>query len=102
MAAIWVSASLVSTNPSSKLLSPSFKTNKFLISCNPILTTKLLPKLQAGGLTDIEPDLNEDPRDRWATNGIPQVCHFILLSISSFFFNFVRDRLEDFVCLSLI
>ncbi|XP_057530302.1 photosynthetic NDH subunit of subcomplex B 5, chloroplastic [Amaranthus tricolor] len=72
MAAIWVSASLVSTNPSSKLLSPSFKTNKFLISCNPILTTKLLPKLQAGGLTDIEPDLNEDPRDRWATNGIPQ------------------------------
>lgn len=27
-------------------------------------------KLHAAGLTEIEPDLNEDPRDRWATNGV--------------------------------
>ncbi|KAK1362478.1 photosynthetic NDH subunit of subcomplex B 5, chloroplastic [Heracleum sosnowskyi] len=28
-----------------------------------------LKRLNAG-LTDIEPDLNEDPKDRWATNGV--------------------------------
>ncbi|KAK9287989.1 hypothetical protein L1049_016434 [Liquidambar formosana] len=27
-------------------------------------------RLKAAGLSEIEPDLNEDPRDRWATNGI--------------------------------
>lgn len=33
-------------------------------------STRRSTKLGAG-LTDIEPDLNEDPHDRWATNGIP-------------------------------
>lgn len=33
-----------------------------------------LRRLNAAGLTEIEPDLNEDPKDRWATNGISQVC----------------------------
>ncbi|KAA8527691.1 hypothetical protein F0562_035440 [Nyssa sinensis] len=27
-------------------------------------------RLHAAGLSQIEPDLNEDPKDRWATNGI--------------------------------
>ncbi|XP_057476115.1 photosynthetic NDH subunit of subcomplex B 5, chloroplastic-like [Actinidia eriantha] len=27
-------------------------------------------RLNAAGFTEIEPDLNEDPRDRWATNGV--------------------------------
>lgn len=26
------------------------------------------------GLSEIEPDLNEDPVDRWRTNGIDSVC----------------------------
>lgn len=30
-------------------------------------------RLNAAGLSEIEPDLNEDPKDRWATNGISQV-----------------------------
>ncbi|KAL8158282.1 hypothetical protein AgCh_002835 [Apium graveolens] len=29
-----------------------------------------LKRLNAAGLADIEPDLNEDPKDRWATNGV--------------------------------
>ncbi|KAM7485258.1 hypothetical protein LguiA_001267 [Lonicera macranthoides] len=29
-------------------------------------------KLNAAGLQEIEPDLNEDPKDRWATNGIDE------------------------------
>lgn len=29
-------------------------------------------RLNAAGLSEIEPDLNEDPKDRWATNGISQ------------------------------
>eukprot|EP00262_Sarcandra_glabra_P002591 TRINITY_DN1297_c1_g2_i3.p1 TRINITY_DN1297_c1_g2~~TRINITY_DN1297_c1_g2_i3.p1 ORF type:complete len:145 (+),score=7.11 TRINITY_DN1297_c1_g2_i3:48-437(+) len=28
-------------------------------------------RLNAGGLTEIEPDLIEDKHDRWATNGVP-------------------------------
>ncbi|XP_010681716.2 photosynthetic NDH subunit of subcomplex B 5, chloroplastic [Beta vulgaris subsp. vulgaris] len=80
-ATCWVPTPVLSTNPSSKLA------NICLINSNPIVTfsgsinvrnqgvllshtTKLSTKLQAG-LTDIEPDLNEDPRDRWATNGVP-------------------------------
>ncbi|XP_052191132.1 photosynthetic NDH subunit of subcomplex B 5, chloroplastic [Diospyros lotus] len=27
-------------------------------------------RLNAAGLSEIEPDLNEDPKDRWATNGV--------------------------------
>lgn len=32
-----------------------------------------LKRLNAAGLADIEPDLNEDPKDRWATNGVDPV-----------------------------
>lgn len=37
-------------------------------------------KLNASGkLAEIEPDLNEDPHDRWATNGISPVrCRFLV------------------------
>lgn len=31
-------------------------------------------RLYAAGLSEIEPDLNEDPRDRWATPGVDAVC----------------------------
>ncbi|KAK3043499.1 hypothetical protein RJ639_002078 [Escallonia herrerae] len=29
-----------------------------------------LRRLNAAGLSEIEPDINEDPKDRWATNGV--------------------------------
>lgn len=32
-----------------------------------------LTRLNAAGLSEIEPDLNEDPVDRWATNGVSSV-----------------------------
>lgn len=38
-----------------------------------------LKRLNAAGLADIEPDINEDPKDRWATNGVDPVsflCFF--------------------------
>lgn len=39
-------------------------------------------KLNAGGkLALIEPDLNEDPKDRWATNGVDPVR---IISISQY------------------
>ena len=31
-------------------------------------------RLIASGLSEIEPDLNEDPRNRWATPGVDAVC----------------------------
>lgn len=31
-------------------------------------------RLYAAGLSEIEPDLNEDPVDRWRTNGVDPVC----------------------------
>lgn len=34
-------------------------------------------KLNAAGLQEIEPDLNEDPKDRWATNSIDEVCFLV-------------------------
>lgn len=53
------------------------------------LSTK---KLNAGGkLALIEPDLNEDPKDRWATNGIDSVRIIFILShiwIPLYFFDF--------------
>ncbi|KAG5554581.1 hypothetical protein RHGRI_012221 [Rhododendron griersonianum] len=33
-------------------------------------------RLNAVGLTEIEPDINEDPKDRWATNGVSAVRTF--------------------------
>ncbi|KNA08943.1 hypothetical protein SOVF_158130 [Spinacia oleracea] len=68
---------VISTNPSSKITTnltlPPYCNNynnnkKPSIRSNP--TRLLFTKLKAAGLTDIEPDLNEDPRDRWATNGV--------------------------------
>lgn len=53
-----------------KLTPTPYHSNKVLISSNPRTTTRLSTKLRAAGLTDIEPDLNEDPGDRWATNGV--------------------------------
>lgn len=35
-----------------------------------------LGKLNAAGLSEIEPDINEDPVDRWATNSISPVPRF--------------------------
>ncbi|KAH7522217.1 hypothetical protein FEM48_Zijuj07G0115000 [Ziziphus jujuba var. spinosa] len=43
-------------------------------------------RLKAAGLSEIEPDLNEDPVDRWATNSVSPVLSFSLsLSLSSEF-----------------
>lgn len=39
--------------------------------CN---SRKAKTRLNAAGLTDIEPDLNEDPVDRWENSGISDVC----------------------------
>ena len=33
-------------------------------------------RLNAAGLSEIEPDLNEDPVDRWGTNGISPVRYY--------------------------
>lgn len=43
-------------------------------------------RLNGAGFAEIEPDLNEDPRDRWETNSISPVCfnlHFFLYTIHS-------------------
>ena len=39
-----------------------------------------LTRLNAAGLSEIELDLNEDPVDRWATNGVSSVSSFISTS----------------------
>lgn len=38
-------------------------------------------RLNAVGLTEIEPDINEDPKDRWATNGVSAVRFLQLLAL---------------------
>lgn len=38
-----------------------------------------LKRLNAAGLADIEPDINEDPKDRWATNGVDPVSFYVFL-----------------------
>lgn len=38
---------------------------------------KEMRRLNAAGLTDIEPDLNEDPVDRWENSGISNVCFLL-------------------------
>lgn len=53
-------------------------------------------RLNAAGLSEIEPDLIEDPVDRWNNNGISSVCYY-----SEFLFNFdqqycIIDSSQDF------
>lgn len=48
-------------------------------------------KLNAGGkLALIEPDLNEDPKDRWATNGVDPVRIITISQYMLITFNFLK------------
>ncbi|XP_034685756.1 photosynthetic NDH subunit of subcomplex B 5, chloroplastic [Vitis riparia] len=61
-------------SPSSQPLEARVRA-RFSIQTTPASTQQLklfgnLRRLNAAGLSEIEPDLNEDPVDRWGTNGI--------------------------------
>uniref|UniRef100_A0A7C8YSJ9 Photosynthetic NDH subunit of subcomplex B 5, chloroplastic n=1 Tax=Opuntia streptacantha TaxID=393608 RepID=A0A7C8YSJ9_OPUST len=67
--AIWLESRVFNFNPISSFSSSSSIKLQNRSACYSIIRRST--KLRAAGLTDIEPDLNEDPRDRWATNGVP-------------------------------
>lgn len=60
--------------------------NSILLKFGMMSTTRL-----RAGLSQVEPDLNEDPKDRWATNGIDEVFKYLLIS-NLFLIDFVVSR----------
>lgn len=58
-------------------------------------------RLNAAGLSEIEPDLNEDPVDRWATNSVSPV---LSLSLTLFLLNllFYRRPYSGFCLLAML
>ncbi|KAK6914016.1 hypothetical protein RJ641_021337 [Dillenia turbinata] len=72
--AVSATLSVIPTNPLPKIINPHPHSRKILgvNESNLIKLSRNCRNLRRpnAGLSEIEPDLNEDPKDRWATNGI--------------------------------
>ncbi|XP_050215724.1 photosynthetic NDH subunit of subcomplex B 5, chloroplastic [Mercurialis annua] len=67
------SLTVLLSNPIPKISSHKFKLNNQLLNQKTLIfnnCTQRSVRVKAAGLSQIEPDLNEDPTDRWATPSI--------------------------------
>lgn len=72
-----LSANSVPNKSPSSYFNPTWLSLPSPLKLQHILSTRSSPsltRLNAAGFAEIEPDINEDPLDRWETNSISPVC----------------------------
>lgn len=109
--AVCSSLSVVSANSAPRLISNPLETRVSFLNlpktlspmpsklCGNQWKNRRLTKLNRAGLSQIEPDLNEDPVDRWATNSVSPVRSLSLSLCATYYVNIC---MSDFLWRTLV